>query len=82
MTLFLFFFYTNTYNFFSDADYADDTDSEFHTKKIRVIRVIRVSYSSLSFIDAINPFTCSINRVTASLGAAMAKALTTCVMRR
>ena len=82
MTLFLFLFQIHIYNFFSDADYADDTDSEFQTEKIRVIRVIRVSYSSLSFIDAISPFTCSINRVTASLGAAMAKALTTCVMRR
>ena len=82
MTLFLFLFQIHIYNFFSDADYADDTDSGFQTEKIRVIRVIRVSYSSLSFIDAISPFTCSINRVTASLGAAMAKALTTCVMRR
>ena len=82
MTLKIFLFILKIYPVILGTDYADDTDSEFHTKKIRVIRVIRVSYSSLSFIDAISPFTCSINRVTASLGAAIAKALTTCVMRR
>ena len=42
MTLFLFLFQIHIYNFFLDADYADDTDSGFQTEKIRVIRVIRV----------------------------------------